>query len=184
MGRFRNRFFNWLVKKRTTFGWIFFIIVAIFGKGNFKNIISGLPFIIIGEFFRFLSSGIIKKNEVLTKEGIYSLCRNPLYFGSFLISFGFSIASHNLFIWLYFIIFFPLIYLPTIKNEEIFLENKFGEEFRKYKKEVPSFFPVFRKINIFKGFSLKKFKENKEIINILTILILIGILLIKSYYKF
>ncbi|MCM8804060.1 MAG: isoprenylcysteine carboxylmethyltransferase family protein [Candidatus Omnitrophica bacterium] len=183
MGRFRNYFFNWLIKKRTTFGWIFFIIIAIFGKGNLRNIIFGLPFIIVGEFFRFLSSGIIKKNEILTKEGLYSLCRNPLYFGSFLVSFGFAISSCSLFVWAYFIIFFPLIYIPTIKNEEIFLENKFGEEFKKYKKEVPSFFPVFKKVNIFKGFSLKKFKENQEIINIFGILTLIGILLVKSYYE-
>lgn len=184
MGRYRNNIIDWLIKKRTTFGWIFFILVAILGKGNKRYILYGLPFIITGELIRIISSGTIKKNEVLTKEGIYSFCRNPLYFGSFLISLGFSIASKNIFIWLYFIIFFPLIYYLTIKYEEKFLFEKFGNEYLEYKKSVPSFIPFFKKKNIFKNFSFVQLKRNDEIQNIVVIILLIVFLLIKANKKF
>ncbi|MGC8977271.1 MAG: methyltransferase family protein [Candidatus Ratteibacteria bacterium] len=184
MGKYRNSIIDWFIKKRTTFGWLFFVLIAIFGKGNIKKILIGLPFIILGEFLRIVSSGIIKKNEVLTKNGIYSFLRHPLYFGSFLISIGFSISSNNLLIFIYFFIFFPFIYFFTIKKEEEFLTMKFKEEFEEYKRKVPAFFPKLKKTNIFDGFSLRNFLKNGEILNILTIIFLIFILLIKSNYKF
>lgn len=183
MGKYRNCIFNWLIRKRTTFGWVFFLIVAIFGKGSKMDIAKGLPFIIIGEFLRFLSAGIIKKNEVLTKEGIYSLCRNPLYLGSFLIGIGFSIASNNIWIFLYFFLSFLIIYPLTIKKEEEFLIKKFGEEYSEYRKRVPAFLPIFRRKNIFEKFSIKNAYENGEIINFIVVFLLLFFLLIKTYFK-
>jgi len=184
MGRYRNCFIDWLIKKRTTFGWLFFFIVAIFWKGNIKKIFIGLPFIIVGEFFRIVSSGIIKKNEFLAKDGIYSILRHPLYFGSFLIGVGFSISSDSPFIYAYFFIFYPLIYFFTIKKEEKLLAEKFKDEFENYKKNVPAFFPRFNFKNIFKGYSLETFLKNNEILNLLVIICLILFLLIKSNQKF
>lgn len=183
MGRYRNNFFNWLVKKRTTFGWIFFILVAIFSKGTIKNLLYGIPLIFIGEFLRIVSSGIIMKNEELAKNGIYGICRHPLYLGSFFISIGFTIASSSIFILIYFLLFFPLIYTLTIIKEEKFLEEKFKHEFEIYKKQIPAFFPRLRKINIFCGFSKKQFIENKEYVNLIALFLLIVILLIKSKNK-
>jgi len=180
MGKYRNRFIDWLIKKRTTFGWLFFLIVAIFWRGNIKKFFIGLPFIITGEFFRIVSSGIIKKNEFLAKNGIYSILRHPLYFGSFLIGLGFSISSNSLVIYIYFFIFYPLIYFFTIKREEEFLLEKFKDEFENYKKSVPAFFPRFYFKNIFKGFSFETFLKNDEILNLLVIICLILFLLIKS----
>jgi isoprenylcysteine carboxyl methyltransferase (ICMT) family protein YpbQ len=184
MGKYRDCFINWLVRKRTTFGWLFFLIVAIFWRGNIKKFFIGLPFIIIGESFRIVSSGIIKKNEILAKDGIYSIIRHPLYFGSFLIGFGFSISSDNPFIYAYFFIFYPLIYFFTIKKEEEFLSEKFKDEFENYKKSVPAFFPKFNFKNIFKDFSCETFLKNNEILNLLVIILLILFLSIKSSQKF
>ena len=183
MGEYRTGLFTRLISKRTTFGWIFLILVAILGNGKILHFFCGLPFVLFGEYIRILSAGIIKKNEVLAKEGTYALCRHPLYFGSFLISFGLTIMSNNLFIYAYFAIFFPLFYIPTILKEEKFLKSKFGNEFENYRRNVPVFFPKLKPFG-FKNFSFHQFKKNKEHVNCLMIGILIIILLIKSCNKF
>jgi len=169
--------------KRTTFGWLLFILVAIFSKGTLKHILIGFVFIFIGETIRTLASGIIKKNEILAVEGVYKLCRHPLYFGSFLISLGLSITAKNIFIWIYFIVFFPLLYIPTILKEEKFLKEKFKDEYEKYQNLTPIFFPKFKKVDL-KNFSWGKFKENKEYINWIVLVLLGIILLIKTKFPF
>jgi len=179
MGKYRTGLYLKLAKKRTTFGWIFFILVVILGKGNVKHILTGLPFIILGELIRSLSAGTIRKNEILATDGTYKLCRHPLYFGSFLISTGFVIASNNFFIFLYFIILFPLFYISAIKKEENYLIEKFAQEYLNYRKTVPAFFPALRKINL-KNISFSQMIKNNEHINWLIITLVLLLLLIKA----
>ena len=50
---------------------------------------------LLGEALRTWSSGTLVKNEVLTTEGPYALCRNPLYVGNFLIGFGGALFGHG-----------------------------------------------------------------------------------------
>ena len=85
-----------LAQKRTTFGWIYLILASILGNGEKWMIFAGFIISLSGEFFRTMSAGTIKKNEVLAINGLYSLNRHPLYFGSFLMSLGISIASNNI----------------------------------------------------------------------------------------
>ncbi len=106
------------------------------------TILTGAPFILIGEAIRTCASGFIKKDKELAQEGPYALTRNPLYLGNFLIGFGFSIMAGNLALVVIFLIIFLLMYQVTIKNEEEKLFNKFGDSFLEYKRRVPAFFPV------------------------------------------
>jgi len=74
-----------ILKKRTTFGWLFYLIIAFFGKGSFFQILDGFIIAVIGEFFRTFASGIIKKNQTVAKEGPYHsfiLLFSSLYFTS------------------------------------------------------------------------------------------------------
>jgi hypothetical protein len=178
MGKNRTGFFVKIAEKRTTFNWIFFILAGVFGKGGYLNVLKGLPFILAGAIIRTLAAGTIKKNEVLTDTGPYGICRNPLYLGSFLISAGLVIASRNIFILLYFIVFFPLAYIPAILGEEGFLAGKFGESYFAYKKKTPAFLPRIKKTGM-KNFSWEQAVKNKEHINWLVVSILLIILLIK-----
>ncbi len=171
---------NRIAQKRTTFNWIFFILVLILGKGTLIYVLTGIPFILVGMVLRTLSSGTIKKNEILTDTGPYTMCRHPLYLGSFLISAGLVIISQSIFILTYFLIFFPITYIPTIFKEEKFLADKFGKAHLIYKKQTSLFVPDIRKFNL-QNFSWKRVKENKEHINWLVILFLITVALIKSY---
>lgn len=172
-----------LAEKRTTFNLIFFLLVLILGRIDLATFFIGLPFILTGIFIRGMAAGHIKKNISLTTTGPYQICRHPLYLGSFLLSLGLSVISQNFFVFLFFLIFFPLTYIPTILKEEIFLTKKFGDEYINYRKSIPCFIPSLKKIDKYE-FSWKQLKENREYTNWIIILLLIGVLLIKSYYVF
>jgi|LSQX01.3.fsa_nt_gb protein-S-isoprenylcysteine O-methyltransferase Ste14 len=186
MGKYRTNFIVNISKKRTTLGWLFFVFVALLGNGGSKYILLGLPLILAGLVIRFVSAGVIKKNRVLTTTGPYSLCRNPLYLGSFLICLGFVVASFNIFILLYFLIFFPIAYIPTIFSEEKVLTEIFGQTYIDYKKQVPSFLPKLKGPKNIEMFSVKQALLNGEHWNLIGVAITIGILLIKAnkiFYK-
>ena len=183
MGADRTCFILKLARKRTAFNLLFFVIVGIFAKGSYLDILAGAPFILLGSFMRILSAGTIRKNEVLTNTGPYRVCRNPLYLGSFLISAGLVIVADSIFPLLFFIVFFPLIYIPAIFMEEEFLQRKFGEDYLLYRKCVPAFIPAVKKVDL-TDFSWGRIKENREYTNWGIIFILIIITLIKSYLVF
>ncbi len=172
-----------ILKKRTTFGWLFYLIIAFFGKGSMVKILIGFLIVMVGEFLRTFASGIIKKNQQVAKEGPYQWCRHPLYFGSFLISIGLLISAFNIVPFIYFIIFFPFFYIPTMKKEETFLKEKFGKEYIEYSKEVPVFFPFFRKTTI-KSFSWSNVKKNSEFYNWIAIFLVYSVLIGKLFFHF
>src|SRR3990172_10584559 len=103
-------------------------------------ILTGIPFILLGETVRTWASGFIKKNRELAQGGPYALTRNPLYLGNFLIGAGFSIMANNLLLLFLFLKIFTLVYIIIIKNEEKSLLEKFGDTYLTYKNKVPVFF--------------------------------------------
>ena len=101
----------------------------------------GAVFIVLGELIRFVSSGTLKKFEGVTRNGIYQYTRNPLYIGSFILGAGACIMSRD---WLFsclFFGFFILLYGRVIFREERYLAGRYGEDYVRYRAEVPRFFP-------------------------------------------
>lgn len=110
---------------------------------TWPRILLGLPFIGLGEALRVWASGTLEKNVAVADRGPYALTRNPLYFGNFLIGLGFAVMGNSLWLLGLFLVLFPLIYLPTIWEEERFLRERFGESYEAYVRNVPRFFPLF-----------------------------------------
>jgi hypothetical protein len=84
-----------------------------------------------------------KYNSVVT-EGPYSICRNPLYLGTFLMLMGFSLYLESLTFaagCLLAAIFYMSV---TVSAEEAKLRAKFGQPFVDYCQAVPRFWPRFR----------------------------------------
>jgi len=181
------------MKKRIFFSNIIIILILIISKPD--NVIlfySGLPFILLGELIRIISSATIRKNKELAKNGIYSATRNPLYFGTFLIMLGILIQLSSInykfqtiFIWIITTISFYIIYSKTIKAEENFLFSRFGNEYKSYYENTPVLIPDLKKINeLFKkeNFSKESFKKNKEYRGITGILFIEMIIILKLWY--
>ncbi|MDR1658443.1 MAG: isoprenylcysteine carboxylmethyltransferase family protein [Deltaproteobacteria bacterium] len=85
------------------------------------------------------------KDDVLVVEGPYSVCRNPLYFFSFLGGLGAGLCTESLVLSLTIVLVFAVIYPITIRSEEGKLSRIFGRAYDDYLK-VPRFFP---KLSIF-----------------------------------
>lgn len=100
-----------------------------------RSITIGLVYIIRGGSRRQIHA------EMLVTEGIYKVCRNPMYLGNLLLLLGFGLFANSL---LFILIFFPLfvfIYIAIIKAEEAFLFNKFGSQFADYTHQTNALIP-------------------------------------------
>ncbi len=98
----------------------------------------------------FVLSGTSGRNtseqraNVLNTTGLYSIVRNPLYLGNFIVIFGLVMAIK---VW-WFAIIFVLMYWLYIERiiavEEAYLSTKFGKEYDEWVRATPCFVPRFR----------------------------------------
>lgn len=84
------------------------------------------------------------KNQKLVTWGPYSLCRNPLYFCSYLGILGLAFMSTSILAIFLAGIGVWLIYDQLIAREEQFLKETFGQAFEDYKNKVPRLLPSFQ----------------------------------------
>ena len=106
----------------------------------------GAPMLVIGSLIIIFSKQALKEQNqpsepgmattTIVESGMYSYSRNPLYTGLTLCYCGLSLAIDNG--WLLVLLPFTLIavQLILIAPEERYLEAKFGDEYRAYKKRV------------------------------------------------
>ena len=83
------------------------------------------------------------KDRVIVKTELYSICRNPLYFSSFLMALGTGLLFARLDFGVLLVTAFVLIFYPMMGNEARVLEAKFPD-YLEYRGRVPLFFPNFK----------------------------------------
>jgi len=94
----------------------------------------------VGRIWCLTYSSGYKSSELVT-QGPYSVCRNPLYFFSFIGLIGIGLATETITLTLFLIAFFVLVYPAVIAGEEEFLRGKFGQVYVDYCNRTPRFFP-------------------------------------------
>jgi protein-S-isoprenylcysteine O-methyltransferase Ste14 len=101
----------------------------------------GLTLVLAGLTLRSWAAGVLCKETTLTRTGPYSLIRNPLYVGSFLMMFGFGKLVGN--VDNMFVIAGPVLwlYLLKVRDEEHGLAERFSTEWTQYAATTPRFFP-------------------------------------------
>lgn len=90
------------------------------------------------------TSGRNSKKQVaksLNTTGIYSVVRNPLYFGNFMIMLGIVMFTQALWAIVVTILLYWLYYERIIYAEEAFLSEKFGKTFLIWAESTPIFIP-------------------------------------------
>jgi len=132
---------------------------------------TGLLFIITGILIRCTTIGLVyiirggsKRRiyaETLVTDGMYKVCRNPMYLGNILILFGFGLFANSLVFVLIFIPLFVFFYAAIIFAEEDFLLKKFGQQFIDYKANSNAIIPKWG--NLQAAFEGQTFKWRKVI---------------------
>ena len=125
---------------RVPLGFAFAVLYFWLARPTWRSLGLGMILIVPGLLIRALASGHVRKNEALATSGPYSYTRNPLYLGSLLIGIGFAIAARSWWVGVVLIVMFFAIYVPVIRAEEKFLEEKFPE-FVEYARRVPRMVP-------------------------------------------
>jgi protein-S-isoprenylcysteine O-methyltransferase Ste14 len=132
-------------KIRVPAGTILGIIFLLLMRPSIRSLFIGGVIAITGALLRLWAAGHIEKGRVLTRGGPYAVTRNPLYLGSFLMALGIILAGQGYWLLPAFGVFFAVFYFPVMKAEEQELFLGYGECFIEYSKQVPMFFPNFRK---------------------------------------
>lgn len=82
-----------------------------------------------------------RKGQGVAQDGPYSICRNPLYNGSFLILAGFACFVQSLTFCAGMLLTSAVYLVMTVGSEEHRLRAKFGAEYVAYCRSVPRFWP-------------------------------------------
>lgn len=130
-------------------GLVFFTLALVTESAHEGSMIAtalflfGLMLAVIGTVGRLWCSLYISgyKDSQLVSAGPYSLCRNPLYFFSWIGVTGIGFATETFTLGIVLSVLFLIGYVPVIKSEEAFLQSKFGAGFSRYCALTPRFFP-------------------------------------------
>jgi protein-S-isoprenylcysteine O-methyltransferase Ste14 len=82
-----------------------------------------------------------RKSADLISEGPYSMCRNPLYVGTFLMVLSMAVFMESLTLGVGLLLASWIYLSTTVPVEEQRLRERFGSKFDKYCEEVPRLFP-------------------------------------------
>lgn len=101
----------------------------------------GAAMVLIGLAIRSWAAGILPKGQDLATSGPYSLCRHPLYLGSFLMMVGFCVLIGYLHDYLVILGPIALIYYFTMRAEEHRVSQKYGPRWEAFRARTPMFVP-------------------------------------------
>ena len=134
------------------------ILGIIFGHtGPLKNGVSStfrIPYIIIGAILIVVALLIWKKALVndriddyissgkLQTKGIYGVTRNPIYCAILFICSGALFISGNVYMYVLPIIFWVFLTILLQKTEEVWLLDRFGDEYKHYMQDVYRIMPL------------------------------------------
>lgn len=150
----------WIVRSRA---WISLLIMAPFvalavvsvprvkegSVADFVLDLLGWTCFAAGAVFRWWATLYIggKKGRELAVDGPYSLCRNPLYLGTFLLTLSIAFYLHSVLLGFGVVLATPIYLGVTVPWEEQSLRQVFGERFENYRRKTPSFLPEFKRFH-------------------------------------
>ncbi|MCX5714907.1 MAG: isoprenylcysteine carboxylmethyltransferase family protein [Candidatus Omnitrophica bacterium] len=160
------------------------IFPKIFLQGRSINLsawfirICGIILIILGQLLRISARGYKAENSgngsQLIQGGPYLVVRNPMYLGIFFIGAGLGLAVFQYWVICIFMVIFTIRYVILAFTEEKKLLGLFGDDYTRYCKKVPRFFPSFNSLfryNIGEYLPLKSSWFYREIGSMVAVLV-------------
>jgi len=159
---FNQRMHQWLLRARIPASVLMAVAIVVLSHPRYESWLIGLAVIVTGELLRIWASGHIHKMAEVTRTGPYALCRHPLYLGHLLIATGFCIAGDSIMAFIVVSLSFLLIYVPTWKNEEKNLTEKFGDTYVEFMQNTPALLPRWSSKALRGNFSWEMVKKHRE----------------------
>ena len=154
---------DWLSRIRVPAGFVMAVVYFYFSRPTWPALAFGCALAVPGLLRRAWATGHLRKNDQLAVTGPYGLTRNPLYFGSFLLGGGFSIAGRNLWILVAFLAGFAAVYGNSIRQEAKHLRRLFPGDYPLYEQRVPLFWPRVWNADLGNSrFSIERYWRNRE----------------------
>ncbi len=97
----------------------------------------------LGLALRAWAAGHLAKNLSLATSGPFAFTRNPLYLGSLLVAAGFAVAGRSWALAALLAVYFLMVYVPVIGEEESHLRALFPD-YQVYAARVPRLWPRWR----------------------------------------
>ena len=116
------------------------------------------------------------KTDTLITEGPYSMCRNPLYFLSFIGALGVGFTSKTFMIPLFILVAFGAYYPFVIKSEEARLKIRHKNKFSTYFDKVPRIFPKISYLTEPAEYIVKPIVFKKDMLDAIWFIWIIGIM--------
>jgi len=155
-----------------------------FSAPTWHRLVLGGALAFLGLLVRAWATGHLSKNTQLAITGPYAFTRNPLYFGSFLIGIGFSLAGGSVTFLVLFVACFAALYGNAMRQEMKRLSALFPDEYARYRKNVPIFFPHLQPAQKGEGhFSFELYLKNQEYLALAGYLAAITLLILKMKYR-
>ncbi|MEJ0100779.1 MAG: isoprenylcysteine carboxylmethyltransferase family protein [Pseudomonadota bacterium] len=117
-------------KLRVPLGFLAGIAYLVSAKPFLWSMLLGFPIALLGLAIRAWASGHLRKGMELATSGPYAHCRNPLYFGSFVMALGCALAGRSVAPGALLVGFFLLLYWRVMHAEAAQMRARFGDEYR------------------------------------------------------
>jgi len=157
---------DFFARWRVRIGYLLAVVVVWLARPIPQSILIGAAVGLVGLAIRAYAAGYLHKQTVLTITGPYARTRNPLYFGSSILTLGAAIAMHSWPSAALLLIYFALVYSLVMRREELELRRQHGAAFDAYAASVPIFFPRLASSGKTAGeasrFSWAQYKKNHE----------------------
>lgn len=146
--------------RKARFFWVYPLAIWLFLRAEISefSLALGAAIIFLGEFMRLWADAYVGVQKVnwtkkwrneakighLVTGGPYAYVRNPLYVGTFIIGVGLCVIVKNAWLAAGSLLFFISAYRSKTRQEEMVIADEWGEEFERYCKVVPRWFPTLR----------------------------------------
>jgi protein-S-isoprenylcysteine O-methyltransferase Ste14 len=137
-----DQFLHLTQRIRVPLGFLMGPLLVVAARPSIRSVTAGSFVALAGLALRAWASGCLRKNEQLTTSGPYAYTRNPLYLGTLLMGIGVSVSAAALWFAALFLVLYVAIYLPVMIAEARTLSRLFPEEYDRYSRNVPLFFPA------------------------------------------
>lgn len=173
---------SFFARWRVRLGYPLAILVLFFARPSLRSILLAIPIGLLGLIIRAAAAGHLHKQEVLTMTGPYAYTRNPLYFGSALLTAGAAIGTWSWISGVILCVYFAVVYGVVMRREEGELRQHHGLAFEEYAQGVPLFFPRLTAAPVGRmgqgTFSFAQYKKNREYRAAIGFMLLLSILVI------